>query len=68
MRLIKLSALCVSVMLVAGCQTSAPSNVTGLERILGKALTGTKGKTTADQEAIDIRDARERGAGLWKNF
>ena len=66
MPLIKLSALCASVMLLAGCLTPAPVNVRGLQTILGKALTGVKGKTNADQEAIDIRDARERGAGLWR--
>ena len=65
LRMLRKSGLGLA-MIVAGCQTQ-PGDAPGLEKVLGASLSGTIGKTRADQERIDIRIARECAAGFWKD-
>jgi len=48
-----LVATMTAVLVVAGCGTSAPNNVTGLRRVVGTDLIGARGATATDQRKID---------------
>lgn len=65
MRLIERAAFLSVVLMVAGCSTLQPASVEGVDRVIGDALPGAKGQTTADQNRIDDTVARACAAGLY---
>ena len=65
MRLIKQAAFLSVALMVAGCSTSQPASVEGVDRVIGDALPGAKGESIADQNRIDETVARACAAGLY---
>ena len=55
----------VSVSLVAACGTSAPVDVSGLDRAIGDELPGARGETIEDQDRIDDTVARGCATGIF---
>lgn len=54
-----------SVLLLAGCGTSGPADVSGLRGIVGSELAGARGATQADQRKIDRTVVGLCAASVW---
>ncbi|RVG01497.1 hypothetical protein CN172_13755 [Sinorhizobium meliloti] len=53
------------VLLLAGCGTSGPADVSGLRGIVGSELAGARGATQADQRKIDRTVVGLCAASVW---
>ncbi|AUX76784.1 MULTISPECIES: hypothetical protein [Sinorhizobium] len=52
-------------LILAGCGTSAPANVSGLRGVVGTDLVGARGATAADQRRIDRTVVGLCAASVW---
>ncbi|WP_085929559.1 hypothetical protein [Ensifer sp. BR816] len=52
-------------LILAGCGTSAPANVSGLREVVGADLVGVRGATPADQRRIDRTVVGLCAASVW---
>ncbi|OAP35806.1 hypothetical protein AU381_16605 [Sinorhizobium glycinis] len=52
-------------LLLAGCGTSGPANVSGLRDVVGTDLVGVRGATAADQRRIDRTVVGFCAASVW---
>ncbi|MEY9163162.1 hypothetical protein ABIE78_001281 [Sinorhizobium fredii] len=52
-------------LLLAGCGTSGPANVSGLREVVGTDLVGARGATAADQRRIDRTVVGLCAASVW---
>lgn len=55
----------IPVLLLAGCGTSAPADVSGIRGIVGTELAGVRGATQADQRRIDRTVVGLCAASVW---
>ncbi|MBP1882375.1 hypothetical protein [Sinorhizobium mexicanum] len=58
-------ALMMPALVLAGCGISGPGDVTGLRRVVGTELAGTRGATAADQSRIDRTVVGLCAAAIW---
>jgi hypothetical protein len=65
MKLIKQALYLSTALAMAGCSTSQPVSVGGVDRVIGNALPGAQGQTINDQDRIDDTVARACAAGLY---
>lgn len=63
----KSASLTILALMLAGCGTSAPKNVTGLRSVVGTDLVGARGATAADQRKIDRTVVGLCAANVWTN-